>query len=455
MSLDESQVHEDRADKLFEALLSKSEIERKQVLAKEGRLVAQRVEELIRADRANANSNWLETPASLAAALFNTTPDASELDNQDLFTLCQSSVAPRYDLSQELGRGGFGVVYSAIDNELGREVAIKFVVSHIDECDLVLEAKTVAGLDHPNIVPVYDVGRMRNGLYIVSKLIPGRSLNKIVSGKAIPARSAAKIVAQIAAAAYCAHQQAIVHRDIKPSNILLDKNTAYLCDFGLALKEENLRFAPSFAGTVLYMSPEQAKGESEFVDGRSDIYSLGVVLYELISGRRPFKGNVTSVLEQIVNREVTPPRQFRKEIPAKLELICLKALAIDPLKRFATARDFAEALKGWLHQDKTGRNETPQKPTDFEALFHPVGAFSAIVNEMLKRPSLLIVLLPSLLHLSRGGSIRPTMRSDSSLLLFYLPTLLMLITPVIGAAIKCRTRSRVGLFKSGKMSDVS
>jgi serine/threonine protein kinase/formylglycine-generating enzyme required for sulfatase activity len=260
----------------------------------------------------------------------------------------------RYGVLRILGDGGFGRVYLAYDDVLRRQVAIKvphaYRISGPADVEAYLqEARLVAGLDDREIavVPVYDCGETEDGLcYVVSKYIEGSDLATKIKRTPLTFSAAAELVARVAEALHAAHLHGVIHRDVKPANILIDVNDRpFLADFGIALQEEDYGTGDRTMGTIPYMSPEQLRGEGHLVDGRSDIFSLGVVLYELMTGRRPFPSNRFA---QAALAEVRPPRQINDGIPKELERICLKALAHRVGDRYSTAVDLAVDLGDFL-----------------------------------------------------------------------------------------------------------
>lgn len=264
----------------------------------------------------------------------------------------------RYRIEKVLGKGGFGLVYLAHDEQLDRLAAIKVphakLISKPEDAEAYLaEARTVANLDHPGIVPVHDVGSTEGcPVYVVSKYIEGTDLSAKLKQSRLKYRDAAELVATVAEALHYAHKQGLVHRDVKPGNILIGNDgQPFVVDFGLALREEDIGKGPKYAGTPAYMSPEQARGEGHRVDGRSDIFSLGIVFYELLVGRQPFRGDThAELLEQVTSYEPRPPRQYDDRIPKELERICHKAMAKRASERYSTAKDLAEDLRHFLHE---------------------------------------------------------------------------------------------------------
>jgi serine/threonine protein kinase len=265
----------------------------------------------------------------------------------------QPSYIGRYRVERLLGKGGFGCVYLAHDEQLKRPVAVKvphadLVATPEDARPYLTEASTVANLDHPHIVPVYDVGSTEQfPCYVVSKYIDGTDLASQLKKQPMPLHEAVELVVTVAEALHHAHKQGLVHRDVKPGNILIDTiSKPYLTDFGMAMNETEFGNGPPYAGTPAYMSPEQARGDGHRVDGRSDIFSLGIVLYELLTGRRPFRAESREeLLEQVINLEARPPRQIDDTIPQELEQVCLKALHKRPSDRYTTAKDLADDLR--------------------------------------------------------------------------------------------------------------
>ncbi|MEX2119032.1 MAG: protein kinase [Pirellulales bacterium] len=278
----------------------------------------------------------------------------------------------KYAVKRQVGQGSFGIVYLAWHPHLEKDVAVKLARqdrfrSDADLENFLNEARHAMRLRHPGIVAVYDVDLDNHGLYIVQDYIDGCDLfTALGRDRFSPARSA-RLVAEIAEAISHAHQQGLFHCDLKPQNILLDAaGRAFVADFGLALHESRQQGRKGVrAGTPRYMAPEQVRGEMHRLDGRADIWSLGVILYEMLVGRPPFSGrNREELYEAILAAVIVPPRQIEPDLSAQLERICLRCLAPHVADRYPSATDLAEELRHWLNCQAVGdavRSEPPVK----------------------------------------------------------------------------------------------
>jgi hypothetical protein len=292
--------------------------------------------------------------------------DGGPLDESPRSTVGKATL-PRafgaYELLEEVARGGMGIVFRARQTQISRVVALKVMAAgQFASPDFVkrfrMEAEAVASLDHPNIVPIYEVGECENQPFFSMRLVEGGSLAQRISSSRAPLsdRQAAELITKLARAVHYAHQRGLLHRDIKPGNVLLDaEGQPHLTDFGLAKlveKESTLTRTVAMLGTPSYMSPEQARGEAKQLTTAVDVYGLGAVLYELLTGQPPFAGGTTmETVRQVLEREPRRPSGLRPGVDRDLETICLKCLQKDPARRFGSAEALAAELERWQRHE--------------------------------------------------------------------------------------------------------
>ncbi len=305
---------------------------------------------------------WAAAQVAEAVAVLSTIPPA-EARPRPAAGADVAGALPRrfgdYELLEELGRGAMGIVYRARQVSLNRVVALKMILhgelaSPEELARFRTEAKAAAGLDsHPNIVPVHEVGEHAGRPYFSMKYVEGRTLASLLAQGPLPPRTAARYLVAIARAVQYAHERGILHRDLKPSNVLIDRDDQpHVADFGLAKQVgagASLTRTGAILGTPCYMSPEQAFGSPDGLSPASDVYSLGAILYELLTGRPPFRAATTvDTLLLVREQEPVPPRALNPRVDPDLELICLQCLQKQPGLRYATAAQLADDLEAYL-----------------------------------------------------------------------------------------------------------
>jgi serine/threonine protein kinase len=276
----------------------------------------------------------------------------------------------RYEVRSCLGGGGMGEVYLAWDQNLGRSVALKVPKGYTRPNLLrrfYREARCAAALDHPAICPIYDYGELEGVCFLTLKYIEGRTLADVLDEGPLPISESIELCRKLAEGLEAAHRAGVIHRDLKPDNIMLDRGgRPYIMDFGLAHHDgdDHVTRDGDIMGTPAYMSPEQARGETNQLDARTDVYSLGAILYQTLTGSPPFTGNFAQVLSQVLHEQPTPITRLRAGIDPRLEEVCTRAMSKTTVDRYATAEEFAAVL-GELGPSPTidldvGRSSAPR-----------------------------------------------------------------------------------------------
>src|SRR2546430_2024709 len=330
-----------------------------------------------------------------------------------------------YELLEEVGRGGQGVVFRARQKSLNRIVALKVIslgqwASKVHLKRFRLEAEAAARLEHPGIVPIHEVGERDGSCYFSMKFVEGGQLDEVARREPMPIRRAAELIAKVARTVHYAHEHGILHRDIKPGNILLDaKGEPHLTDFGLARlveSESSVTHTLDVLGTPSYMAPEQAVGNKAAISSVTDVYGLGAVLYQLLTGQPPFAGGTTyETIRLLLNTEPRPPRLLNPKIDRDLSTICLKCLEKDPKRRYSSALALAEDLERWLKHEPIqarhtgiflrGRKWVRRNPTTAGLMASLIALAAAVgvmiwKSELVRRPVTTGIPAPALEHLS-------------------------------------------------------
>jgi serine/threonine-protein kinase len=373
----------------------------------------------------------------------------------------EAAIGP-YRLVRELGRGGMGVVYEAVQEPPGRVVALKVILagefaSPTDIARFQAEAEVIAGLDHPHIVPVYEVGTHGGRHYFSMKRLDGGTLTEHLDGYRDAPRRSAELVATIARAVHHAHQRGVLHRDLKPGNILLDEEgRPYVGDFGLARRidlDSDLTRTSMLVGSPPYMAPEQAGGRRAEIRTATDVYGLGAILYALLTGRPPFRGETPlETIEQVRERTPKPPSALNPLVDRDLQTVCLKCLEKDPARRYESARELAEDLERWQRGEPVlARPASRLHRLDLwcrrPGRIHDAGAFAIVLAGMLLTwaGSGLALIAAGVLVADRPWAIASHLLR--AILIFYVPMILIGWRTLVGRG--WAIRAGLGLALAG------
>lgn len=307
-----------------------------------------------------ADIEAVPVPAHFVAPFSTLAAPALKVETED-----EEVVAGRYRLGRVLGKGNFGLVYHAYDLHLERDVAIKILhPDAVSSAEAVSrfqrEAKAAARLHHPHIVPVFDAGRHGDNYFLVAAYIEGRTVDKLIPPTGVEPRRAVTWTLQLLDALGAAHRQGVLHRDVKSGNIMIDAaDRLHLMDFGLAgwtQGQDNARLtqAGAFMGTPAFTAPEQARGDTAAIGAWSDVYSAGVVFYQLLTGQVPFRGPLARVIYQVLEEPAPSPFTHKPDLDPELERICMRALVKEVSKRYQSCEEMAQALQHWLSNQPSG-----------------------------------------------------------------------------------------------------